>query len=264
LIRGILPGIDIEIKGKLIRQSRFINLLWAISALLILALILFSYYIGPKSLTKDEKEISTQIGQGVVKVVSPNREWRGTGFFIAPDKVMTNTHVVKNLKEVDIFSHKLNQPIRGRVVMSFYEEMSNRLQNKDPLSWEYDFAIIEIPTQQAHLVIPLGDSRYLKSGTGMLIIGYHGGLDESVSEPQWTKGYLLELGSGESSSPMRLRVTANPGSSGSPVISIEKKNVVGLVFGGPADKTSKGTITYAIPIERIRKIASEKAGIALP
>ena len=122
------------------------------------------------------------------------------------------------------------------------------------MSWQYDFAVIEIKPQSQNLVLPLGDSKNLNPGDSMLIIGYHGGLDESVSEPQWTKGYLIEHN--KNSLPMTLRVTANPGSSGSPVISTDKKFVIGLVFAGPIDRTTRGRITYAIPMENIKKLSS--------
>jgi S1-C subfamily serine protease len=262
MIRGISPEIDKNIKGKVARQTRFIGLIWAVLALSVAILVFFSYNVKPKHLTREEKEVSASFEQGVVKVVSPTREWRGTGFLIAPDKVMTNTHVVKDLKEVDVFFFKQNQPIRGKVIASFYEEWLKRVQNNDPLSWEEDFAIVEIPSQQKSLVIPLGESRNLRDGEEMLLLGYHGGLDESVSEPQWTKGYLIEQNvMGASSRLMRVRVTANPGSSGSPVISIAQKAVVGLAFGVPIEEEVRGKVTYAIPIEHIKKIIFERKEI---
>ena len=103
-----------------------------------------------------------------------------------------------------------------------------------------DFSIYEVETDQKFNVIPLGDSSKLEAGDAMIDVAAPMGLGKQLfvgyvslpkldrppvdaGEVKWTDLMLIQIGGG-------------PGSSGSAIISVDQRAIVGfLVGGGQAD-----------------------------
>ena len=124
-MRGLSRESDRIIKGKIARQTRYLGFLWAISALILLTLVIFGNYASPERLNRNEGEIFTRFSRGVVKVFSPDKTHRGTGFLISTNKILTNAHVVKENKEMDIvfYIRSKHYVVRGKVILNFYKDL---------------------------------------------------------------------------------------------------------------------------------------------
>src|SRR5687767_1404314 len=156
---------------------------------------------------------------------------RGSGFFIAPDRVVTNRHVIDNAYKAEIHSFTgAIYPVKGVVAIDA----------------EADIALlrVDVPVAQAR---PLSlDRTSPQEGESVFVIGNPLGLEGSVSNgivsavrdiP--TFGRIIQI-----------TAPISPGSSGSPVV-----NMLGQVIGVATLQVTGGqSVNFAIPSARISQL----------
>ena len=153
---------------------------------------------------------------------------RGSGFFIATDRVITNRHVIERASRVEI--HLLNGKkynVRGVLAVD----------------GEGDLALlaVDVPRQ---LAVPLPIVRAApQEGESIVVIGNPYGLEGSVSNG--IVSAVREIsGYGKI---IQITASISPGSSGSPVV-----NMAGQVIGIATLQAAEGqNLNFAVPAERI-------------
>ena len=156
---------------------------------------------------------------------------RGSGFFIAVDRVVTNRHVIERSSRVEI--HLLDgkrYPVRGVV----------------SIDGEGDLALlqVELPPGMAK-PLPIV-SRVPQEGESIVVVGNPFGLEGSVSNG--IVSAVREI----SGYGRIIQITApiSPGSSGSPVV-----NMFGQVIGVATLQAAEGqSLNFAVPAERILQL----------
>ena len=156
---------------------------------------------------------------------------RGSGFFIGPDRVVTNRHVIDNAHKAEI--HSFN----GAVY---------QVKGVLAIDAEGDIALLRVEAP-ANQVRPLTLERTSpQEGESVVVIGNPLGLEGSVSNgivsavrdiP--TFGRIIQI-----------TAAISPGSSGSPVV-----NMLGQVIGVATLQITGGqSVNFAIPSERISQL----------
>lgn len=156
---------------------------------------------------------------------------RGSGFFIAADRVITNRHVIERSNRVEI--HLLDGkkfPVRGVLAVD----------------GEGDLALLAVDVPRA-LVVPLPLLRSVpQEGESIVVIGNPYGLEGSVSNG--IVSAVREIsGYGKI---IQITASISPGSSGSPVV-----NMAGQVIGVATLQAAEGqNLNFAVPAERISQL----------
>ncbi|MGB7202080.1 MAG: trypsin-like peptidase domain-containing protein [Pyrinomonadaceae bacterium] len=156
---------------------------------------------------------------------------RGSGFFIAPDRVITNRHVIERSSRVEI--HLLDGkkfPVRGVLAVD----------------GEGDLALLAVDVPRG-LAIPLPIVRTVpQEGESIVVIGNPYGLEGSVSNG--IVSAVREIsGYGKI---IQITASISPGSSGSPVV-----NMAGQVIGVATLQAAEGqNLNFAVPAERISQL----------
>lgn len=156
---------------------------------------------------------------------------RGSGFFVAPDRIVTNNHVIEKAARVEV------QLANGKRFIS---------KGALAVDVESDLALLQIDVP-AELASPLPIvQRPPLEGESIVVIGNPFGLEGSVSNG--IVSAIREI----SGYGTIIQITApiSPGSSGSPVV-----NMFGQVIGVATAQASEGqSINFAIPSVRIQKL----------
>lgn len=156
---------------------------------------------------------------------------RGSGFFIAADRVITNRHVIERASRVEI--HLLNgkkYTVRGVLAVD----------------GEGDLALLQVDVPR-ELAIPLPIVRAVpQEGESIVVIGNPYGLEGSVSNG--IVSAVREIsGYGKI---IQITASISPGSSGSPVV-----NMAGQVIGVATLQAAEGqNLNFAVPAERISQL----------
>lgn len=156
---------------------------------------------------------------------------RGSGFFIAPDRIVTNRHVIERSSRVEIHL------IDGKKFI---------VKGVLAVDGEGDLAMlqVEVPRAQA---IPLPIVRTVpQEGESIVVVGNPFGLEGSVSNG------IVSAVRDISGYGRIIQITApiSPGSSGSPVV-----NMSGQVIGIATLQAAEGqSLNFAIPSERILQL----------
>ena len=153
---------------------------------------------------------------------------RGSGFFVTPDRIITNRHVIERSSRVEI--HLLDgkkYPVRGVLAVD----------------GEGDLALlqVEVPAGSA---VPLPIMRSVPAeGESIVVVGNPYGLEGSVSNG--IVSAVREIsGYGKI---IQITAPISPGSSGSPVV-----NMAGQVVGVATLQAEQGqSLNFAVPSERI-------------
>jgi len=156
---------------------------------------------------------------------------RGSGFFIAADRVITNRHVIEKAARVEI--HLLDGkkfPVRGVLA----------------IDGEGDLALLQVDVPRG-LAVPLPIVRAVpQEGQSIVVIGNPFGLEGSVSNGivsavREISGYGRII---------QITASISPGSSGSPVV-----NMAGQVIGVATLQAAEGqNLNFAVPAERISQL----------
>jgi tetratricopeptide (TPR) repeat protein len=156
---------------------------------------------------------------------------RGSGFFIATDRIITNRHVIERSSRVEI--HLLDGkrfPVKGVLAVD----------------GEGDLALLQVDIP-ANLAIPLPIVRAVpQEGESIVVVGNPYGLEGSVSNG--IVSAVREIaGYGRI---IQITAPISPGSSGSPVV-----NMFGQVIGVATLQAAEGqSLNFAVPAERISQL----------
>ena len=156
---------------------------------------------------------------------------RGSGFFIAPDKIITNRHVIEKSTRVEI--HLMDgKKFSARGVLA--------------IDGEGDLALLQVEVPQA-VAVPLTIERTTpQEGESIVVIGNPYGFEGSVSNG--IVSAVREIpGYGKI---IQITAPISPGSSGSPVV-----NMRGQVIGVATLQAAEGqSLNFAVPSERIMQL----------
>ena len=188
---------------------------------------------GPARLLNDPDV--TRAEDGVVRIRSTNQCGQGiegSGFVYAPDRVMTNAHVVAGVTEPVVDVH--GSSVTGHVV--YYNP-------------DVDVAVIEVPTGT---VRPLRLSGGASAGDGVAILGYpqNGPYDVQVGRVRADQRLRSPNIYGDGTvirDVLSLRGLIRPGNSGGPVVDSAGR-VVGVVF---AASVTSGDTGYALSAAQV-------------
>lgn len=156
---------------------------------------------------------------------------RGSGFFIATDRVITNRHVIERASRVEI--HLLNgKKYTAKGVIA--------------VDGEGDLALLAVDVPQGQAVpIPFVKT-VPQEGESIVVVGNPYGLEGSVSNG--IVSAVREIpGYGKI---IQITASISPGSSGSPVV-----NMAGQVIGVATLQAAEGqNLNFAVPAERISQL----------
>lgn len=154
----------------------------------------------------------------------------GTGFVVAPNRVMSNAHVVAGSDSVTVESD--GQTYEATVV------------SYDPNA---DISVLQVPDLPAQ-ALPFAEEPAI-SGTDVLVVGYPGG-GEFAATPARIRE-IIELNGPDiyrTTTVMRevytIRGTVRQGNSGGPLIN-RSGQVLGVIFGAAVDDTDTGFVLTA-------------------
>jgi tetratricopeptide (TPR) repeat protein len=155
---------------------------------------------------------------------------RGSGFFIAADKVVTNRHVIEKSARVEV--HLINgkkYPVKGVLA----------------IDGEGDLAILQVEAQTVAAPLQI-EKTTPQEGESIVVIGNPFGLEGSVSNG--IVSAVREIpGYGKI---IQITAPISPGSSGSPVV-----NMRGQVIGVATLQAAEGqSLNFAVPSERITQL----------
>lgn len=132
----------------------------------------------------------------------------GSGFFIAPDLVATNEHVVSGAVEVTV-TIQGGQKLSGRVAQA---------------SRDYDLALVQVVgTAPAGAQLPLGNSANLRLGQGIVALGWAAAMTQSPL----TRGVVTGLRHDGVRNLVQTDAIPNAGDSGGPLLD-KSGEVVGI------------------------------------
>ena len=158
---------------------------------------------------------------------------RGSGFFIAADRVVTNRHVIDNAFRAEVHSYNGSvYPVRGVIAVDA----------------EGDLALLRVDAPPNQVRPLLLDKTSPQEGESVVVIGNPFGLEGSV-----TNGIVSAVRDIPTFGRI-IQITApiSPGSSGSPVV-----NMQGQVIGVATLQITGGqSVNFAIPSERISQLQS--------
>lgn len=156
---------------------------------------------------------------------------RGSGFFIASDRVITNRHVIEKATRVEV--HLIDgKKFTAKGVLA--------------VDGEGDLALLQVDVPAA-LAVPLAISKTVpQEGESILVVGNPFGLEGSVSNG--IVSAVREIsGYGKI---IQITAPISPGSSGSPVV-----NMYGQVVGVATLQAAEGqSLNFAVPAERISQL----------
>ena len=156
---------------------------------------------------------------------------RGSGFFVAPDRIITNRHVIERSTRVQV--HLVDGrkfPVKGVLAVD----------------GEADLALLQVDVPK-ELAVPLPIVRAVpQEGESIVVIGNPYGLEGSVSNG--IVSAVREIaGYGKI---IQITASISPGSSGSPVV-----NMGGQVIGIATLQAAEGqNLNFAVPAERISQL----------
>jgi len=167
-----------------------------------------------------------------IRGVAPScqRVLEGSGFVVAPSRVMSNAHVVAGSESVTV-------------------EVDGQSYDASVVSYDSnaDISILDVPDLPAP---PLGfDMREAPSGTDAVVMGYPGGGDFTATPARIRE--IIQLSGPDiyhtttvEREVYTIRGTVRQGNSGGPLIDREGR-VLGVVFGAAVDDTDTGFVLTA-------------------
>jgi S1-C subfamily serine protease len=160
---------------------------------------------------------------------------RGSAFFVRPDTLITNVHVVKDDRVVQL------RRMDGSTV-------SARVESKAP---GFDIAILRVTAVAGQVVIPIGSTSALRPGQEVFTIGSAlGTLQNSV-----TRGIVSGVRQAGDATLVQTDAAANPGNSGGPLLD---RNGVAIGITTMGYREQQG-LNFAVAIDHARDILDGRA-----
>ena len=162
----------------------------------------------------------------------PGGQGRGSRGFIIDGQgyIVTNDQLVSGASSIEVTLHD-GRTLPAAVVI------------RDALN---DVAVLKVEATGLP-VIALGDSRALAVGERVLVIGSRGGLDRSL-----TAATVRATGTATGGN-LALDLTLRPEGAGGPLLN-RLGQAVGIVQGGSSPAAGARTVTFAVPIDRVKPI----------
>jgi tetratricopeptide (TPR) repeat protein len=215
----------------------------------LLLLLVFAFGFAPETICAQEAdlpELVRRIKPSAVAVetfgAKGEKLARGSGFFVAANRIITNRHVIENAAKVEI--HLMNGntfTAKGTVA----------------IDGEGDLALLQVDVPAAQAAPLYIEKATPQEGESIVVIGNPFGLEGSVSNG--IVSAVREIaGYGKI---IQITAPISPGSSGSPVVNM-RGEVVGIATLQAAEGQS---LNFAVPAERIAamKIGSLQTFAAL-
>jgi len=153
---------------------------------------------------------------------------RGSGFFVRPDLVATNAHVVTGFQVATVTTRD-GTTLTGKV---------------GQISDQYDLALIQVVRPGSiDAPLPLGDSASLRLGQGIVALGWA----QSLTQSTVTRGIVTGLRHDGHRSLLQTDAVPNPGDSGGPLLD-RHGDVVGITTA----RGESGMSGYAVPIDDVK------------
>jgi len=204
----------------------------SLSALIVVAGFLISASVGR---AQESSEKLTRLKNAVVIVTTFDEHGKpllqGSGFFIDPDQVATNFHVIKNASQIRVETFSKTVSTVSAVLAT--DEKS-------------DLALLRLTTPAPHATVLSLRTTAAAEGDSVTVISNPQNFQWKVT--RGSAGLLWEfLGLGE-----RLQISAavSPGSSGGPVLD-EDGNVVGIAS---MYFNSIENLSFAVPVARLQAL----------
>lgn len=183
--------------------------------------------------------VAARVEPSVLRIrgVAPScqRALEGSGFVVAPERVMTNAHVVAGTSQVVVDT--FDGPLEAHVVLF------------DP---EVDIAVLAVPGLDAP-VIPFAPEP-ARSGDSAIVLGYPGGGPYTASAARVRE--ILDLSgpdiyrtSDVTREVYTVRGSIRQGNSGGPLVD-EQGRVLGVVFGAAVDNSDTGFVLTEAEVSR--------------
>ena len=162
----------------------------------------------------------------------PGAQGRGNRGFIVDGQgyIVTNDELVSGASSIEVTLHD-GRTLPAAVVI------------RDALN---DVAVLKVEATGLP-VIALGDSRALAVGERVLVIGSRGGLDRAL-----TAATVRATGTATGGN-LAFDLTLRPEGSGGPLLN-RLGQAVGIVQGGSSPAAGARTVTFAVPIDRVKPI----------
>lgn len=159
---------------------------------------------------------------GIVMVETPGS--RGSGFFAAPDLIVTSAHVLAGSQTASITTRGGNR-VDGKAVL---------------VSEQRDLALLQISPQSAmNVALPLGRSASVRLGQGVIALGW--------AQNTVTRGVVTGLRQDGERLLLQTDAVPNAGDSGGPLLDLR-----GNVIGVTSARRDGGTAGFALAIDEAR------------
>lgn len=214
--------------------------------------------IGPEEIVAVEPPSAAEVGQaaavaapGTVKITgiadSCLRAQEGSGFVVAPERVVTNAHVVAGVREAEVQVLGVGARLDAEVVLF------------DP---ERDLAVLAVPGLTA-APLPLGTD--LAQGAPAVVVGYPGNgpytsTAARVRQVLQARGEDIYGQPGVVRQVYSLYAQVRPGNSGGPLLDANGA-VVGVVFASSLDDPDTG---YALTLAESQPVLAGAAAAGTP
>lgn len=192
------------------------------------------------------QRVHTSVLKIHAKAPSCERALEGSGFVIAPQRVMTNAHVVAGTNEVNVESG--DRRLRARVV------------HYDP---ETDVAVLAVPGLTAP-TMPFA-AQDAESGQDSIVLGYpldgpYTAAPSRIRDRINLSGPNIYGSRTVTRDVFTLRATVKSGNSGGPLIDTQGQ-VIGVVFGAAVDNSDTG---FALTADEVREEVDQAPGMNDP
>ncbi len=156
---------------------------------------------------------------------------RGSGFFVGPDQVITNRHVIEKSSRVDIHLSNGDKYRAGGILAIDREGDLALLEVRVPVAFARPLSIVATSPEEGESIVVIGNPYGLEGSVS-------NGIVSAVRE---IPGYGRII---------QITAPISPGSSGSPVV-----NMRGQVIGVATLQAEEGqSLNFAVPSERITRL----------
>lgn len=184
-------------------------------------------------------DIVSQISSSVVTVYAQDK--LGSGVFIAEDKIVTNYHVIEDIREDESIVIKQNNGVFFTV---------NGVLVKDP---QHDLAILQI-TNNGNMkkisIAKLGNDDLVRQGQEVYAIGSPKGLENTVTQGIISNTSVADML--KNASVFQHDASIDQGSSGGGLFDKTSGDLLGINFSGLAE--GKQDAGFAVPVRHLKKI----------
>jgi S1-C subfamily serine protease len=194
--------------------------------------------VPPMVLPATLEEVVTRASAAVVLLETP--QGRGTGFFVAPHRVLTNAHVVGASTAVTL------RFADGRTAPALVERTSR----------DVDLAIVRpLAPDPAQSILPLGSVRDARAGQEVIAIGSALGVLQNTV----TRGIVSAVRNINGVVLIQTDAAINPGNSGGPLL-----DRAGRVVGITTLKMNADALGFAVAIDHARPLLEGRAAERVP